>query len=151
MGAEFDAEVTVDGAGNAMADGGVCCTLRDLARFGRLMLEGGRRDGQQVVPEAWIADILTPDPDSREAFLPSDDAHEFPPGAYYRNKWWVVDADKRLSTPAPASTARWCWSTASTTAWWPSSRPGPRRGRPIASSPRCTGAATCCAACRPDR
>jgi len=94
MGAEFDAEVTVDGSGNAMADGGVCCTLRDLARFGRLMLEGGRRDGHQIVPEAWVADILTPDPDSREAFLPSDDAHEFPPGAYYRNKWWVVDADK---------------------------------------------------------
>jgi hypothetical protein len=58
------------------------------------MLEGGHRDGHQIVPEAWVADILTPDPDSREAFLPSDDAHEFPQGAYYRNKWWVVDADR---------------------------------------------------------
>jgi CubicO group peptidase (beta-lactamase class C family) len=94
MGAEFTAEITVDGHGNAMADGGVCCTLRDLARFGRLMLEGGRRDGQQVVPEAWIADILTPDADTREAFVASEDAHEFPPGAYYRDKWWVIDADR---------------------------------------------------------
>jgi len=94
MGAEFDAEVTVDRAGNAMADGGICCTLRDLARFGRLMLEGGRRDGRQVVPGSWIADILTPDSDTREAFLPSEDAHEFPEGAYYRDKWWVVDADR---------------------------------------------------------
>ena len=43
MGAEDDAEVTVDGHGNAMADGGVSCTLRDLARFGLLLLRGGRR------------------------------------------------------------------------------------------------------------
>src|SRR5436853_133654 len=31
MGAESDAEITVDAHGNAMADGGVCATLRDLA------------------------------------------------------------------------------------------------------------------------
>ena len=40
MGAEFDAEITVDARGNAMADGGMSCTLRDLARFGQLL---GRR------------------------------------------------------------------------------------------------------------
>ena len=43
MGAEFDAEVTVDGHGNAMADGGVCATLRDLARFGAGDPGGGAR------------------------------------------------------------------------------------------------------------
>lgn len=96
MGAEFDAEVTVDGAGNAMADGGVCCTLRDLARFGRLMLEGGRRDGAQVVPSAWVADILTPDADSREAFVAEEDSDDFPETAYYRDKWWVIDAARGL-------------------------------------------------------
>ena len=42
MGAEFDAEITVDAHGNAMADGGVCATLRDLARFGQLFADGGR-------------------------------------------------------------------------------------------------------------
>jgi len=94
MGAEYAADVTVDGHGNAMADGGVCCTLRDLARFGRLMLEGGRRDGVPVVPEAWIADTLTPDPDSCAAFDANPDEREFPSGAYYRNKWWVFDAGR---------------------------------------------------------
>src|SRR6267142_6738612 len=64
MGAEFDAEVTVDSHGNAMADGGVCTTLRDLARFGQLLLDDGRRDGREVIPAAWIRDTLTPDPDS---------------------------------------------------------------------------------------
>ena len=42
MGAEFDAEVTLDRHGNAMADGGICATLRDLARFG-LQYLGSRR------------------------------------------------------------------------------------------------------------
>jgi CubicO group peptidase (beta-lactamase class C family) len=91
MGAEFDAEVTVDAAGNAMADGGVCCTLRDLARFGQLMLEGGRWGRRRVVPEAWIEDTLAPDPDTVAAFASSEDAHELPKGAFYRNQWWVVD------------------------------------------------------------
>ena len=96
MGAEFDAEITVDGHAHPMADGGVCCTLRDLARFGELMCRGGRRGGTQVVPRDWIGDILTPDDDQVEAFLASEDAHEFPPGAYYRNKWWVVDPSKPI-------------------------------------------------------
>jgi CubicO group peptidase (beta-lactamase class C family) len=44
MGAESDAEITVDGRGNPMADGGMCATLRDLGRFGRL--PAGRPDGR---------------------------------------------------------------------------------------------------------
>ena len=74
MGAEFDAEVTVDGHGNAMADGGVCVTLRDLARFGQLLANGGRRGARSVVPQPWIRDTLTPEPDSVEAFAASADA-----------------------------------------------------------------------------
>jgi CubicO group peptidase (beta-lactamase class C family) len=94
MGAEFDAEITVDAHGNAMADGGVCCTLRDLARFGLLMARNGRRGSTQVVPREWIRDILTPDPDSVEAFAGDADARELPPGAYYRNQWWIRSATR---------------------------------------------------------
>jgi CubicO group peptidase (beta-lactamase class C family) len=91
MGAEFDAEVTVDAHGHAMADGGICCTLRDLARFGQLMLDHGRRGRTQIVPRAWIRDTIDPDDDTVAAFGASADARELPHGAYYRNKWWVVD------------------------------------------------------------
>ena len=86
MGAEFDAEVTVDGHGNAMADGGVCATLRDLARFGLVWLEGGGG----VVPEAWVADTLAGGEDSREAFIGANYSAAYP-GGFYRNKWWVMD------------------------------------------------------------
>ena len=87
MGAEFDAEITVDACGNAMADGGMSCTLRDLARFGQLLADGGGR----VIPRAWIRDTLTPDADTVEAFASTADARELAAGSYYRNKFWVVD------------------------------------------------------------
>jgi CubicO group peptidase (beta-lactamase class C family) len=85
MGAEFDAEITVDGHGNAMADGGVCATLRDLARFGLVWLEGGAG----VVPAEWVADTLAGGEDSREAFAASYAGNHL--GGFYRNKWWVMD------------------------------------------------------------
>lgn len=50
MGAERDAELTVDPAGTAAIGGGFCATLRDYARLGALVAEGGRG----VVPAAWI-------------------------------------------------------------------------------------------------
>jgi hypothetical protein len=97
MGAEFDAEVTVDGHGNSMADGGICATLRDLARFGQLFLNGGRRGGRRIVPAAWIRDIVRGGPDSAEAFATSPDHDEefedWRARGHYRNKWWVPEPD----------------------------------------------------------
>jgi CubicO group peptidase (beta-lactamase class C family) len=91
MGAEFDAEITVDAHGNAMADGGISATLRDLARFGQLHASGGRRGRTPVIPRAWLRDTLTPEPDSRAAFEASEDHHGLPPTSYYRNQFWVID------------------------------------------------------------
>ena len=91
MGAEADAEITVDGHGNPMADGGISCTLRDLARFGLLLHRRGRRDDRNVIPAAWVEDTLTPDADTIDAFEGSLDSRELPRGAYYRNQFWVID------------------------------------------------------------
>ena len=90
MGAEFDAEITVDGRGNPMADGGICATLRDLGRFGQLYLDRGRAGGRAVVPGAWIADTIRGAPDGARAFA-DDSRPGYPPGAHYRNCWWVRD------------------------------------------------------------
>jgi CubicO group peptidase (beta-lactamase class C family) len=91
MGAEFDAEITVDSRGNPMADGGICATLRDLARFGQLYLQRGRVGGRVVVPAAWIDDTIRGASDGAEAFVGGDRPPGYPPGAHYRNCWWVRD------------------------------------------------------------
>ena len=91
MGAEFDADVTLDAHGNALSDGGISASLRDLGRFGLLYLNGGRRGRREVVPRGWVADTVRGAPDGAEAFAAGDDTRESPPGAHYRNYWWVRD------------------------------------------------------------
>ena len=100
MGAEYDAEITLDGHGNAMADGGICATLRDLARFGRCTCRAGHR------ARAWIADTVRGAPDGAAAFVAGDDPARGPPGAHYRNCWWVRDPSAAVPASPPASTAR---------------------------------------------
>jgi CubicO group peptidase (beta-lactamase class C family) len=91
MGAEFDAEITVDSRGNPMADGGICATLRDLARFGQLFLQRGRAADRDIVPAAWVDDTIRGAPDGASAFGGADRPPGYPPGAHYRNCWWVRD------------------------------------------------------------
>jgi CubicO group peptidase (beta-lactamase class C family) len=96
MGAEFDAEITVDSRGNAMADGGVCATLRDLGRFGLLFAAGGRPEPvpRRIVPAPWIRDTISGAPDGARAFTAADGGDPgFPAGAHYRNCWWVREPD----------------------------------------------------------
>ena len=91
MGAEFDAEITLDRRGNPMADGGVSATLRDLARFGQLFLRRGRVGRRRVVPAWWVDDTVRGAPDGPRAFAEGDEGSGFPPGSHYRNCWWVRD------------------------------------------------------------
>jgi CubicO group peptidase (beta-lactamase class C family) len=90
MGAEFDAEITVDARGNAMADGGVCATLRDLGRFG-LLFSGTDEDRWAVVPPPWLADTIAGAPDGPEAFVAAGQRQRSAEGMHYRNCWWVAD------------------------------------------------------------
>jgi CubicO group peptidase (beta-lactamase class C family) len=86
MGAEFDALATVDSEDFVLASGGVCVTLRDLARFGRLVLDHGTVDGREVVPRAWIDDV-------RGGGSPATGLDAMPPwhaGGSYRDQFWVT-------------------------------------------------------------
>jgi CubicO group peptidase (beta-lactamase class C family) len=89
MGAEYDAEITLDRHGNPMADGGISATLRDLARFGLLYLNRGLAGDRQVVPGWWIDDTVRGAPDGPRAFAEGDDRAGYPEGGHYRNCWWV--------------------------------------------------------------
>ncbi|MDT5277460.1 MAG: hypothetical protein QOG95_4392, partial [Mycobacterium sp.] len=88
IGAQCDATIGVDTAGTGLFDGGISACLRDMIRFGSLFLRDGvSLTGQQVVPEAWIADTLDGGPDSRQAFAASPDDTRMP-GGMYRNQVW---------------------------------------------------------------
>ena len=93
IGAESDAYVTVDRSGFPMANAGACVTLRDLARFGRVVLDGGvGPTGDPVIPPEWVADI-------RRGGARTDseaDLRAVHPNGSYRNQFWV-SGDERGS------------------------------------------------------
>jgi len=84
MGAEQDAELTVDPAGTAAIGGGFCATLRDYARLGALVAEGGRG----LVPASWIERLGRGDAD---AFARSTVPESGAGADGYRNQWWRRD------------------------------------------------------------
>ncbi len=90
MGAERSGYITVDRLGAPRAAGGLCMTTRDLARLGQLLVQDGRRGGNQVIPENWISDICANG--DRPAWDKGDFAADFPgmPIAY-RSKWYVLN------------------------------------------------------------
>ena len=87
LGGEHDAYIALDVAGSAQAESGVCSSLRDLARLGLALLHAGRLDGRQVVPEAWVKDIMLGG--DREAFARRSEAGVLPKGSY-KNNFWVA-------------------------------------------------------------
>ena len=91
LGAEADAHVTVDRVGAARAAGGICVTLRDLARFGEMVRNFGRGGDQQIAPRGWIEDILA-NGDQR-AWLATETAAKFLPGGRYRSQWYIIGND----------------------------------------------------------
>lgn len=88
LGAEAPAYITVDRIGGARAAGGMCMTARDLARVGRLVAEGGMRDGRRIIPESWLADIA--ENGDRKAWAEGDFFEDFGKQEMsYRSKWYV--------------------------------------------------------------
>ncbi len=87
IGADRDAYFSVDAVGTALADGGFNATLRDYARFGLMMLQGGAVEGRQIVPESWVRASARGDTAAFGAPYTDTSPH----GAYSR-QWWIHDA-----------------------------------------------------------
>jgi CubicO group peptidase (beta-lactamase class C family) len=87
MGAEQDAYQTVDGKGVPFAGGGVTAGLRDLARLGQLMLNGGVINGQRLFPSE-VVDAISAggDPSKFAGFATI-------PNGSYTSQWWVFHND----------------------------------------------------------
>lgn len=85
MGAEQDGYFTVDSIGTPYAGGGFNAGLRDLARIGQLMLDGGAANGRQLIPAAAIGRIRAGG--DKAAFAKA--GYSLLTGWSYRGMWWV--------------------------------------------------------------
>jgi len=89
LGAEHDADMSLDRTGVPIHDGGMSTALRDLARFGQMLADEGRSlAGRPVLPGWWLRDTLAGEAGSRDAFAASPTDTRMP-GGMYRNMFWV--------------------------------------------------------------
>ena len=86
LGAEQDAYFTVDSIGTPFAGGGLNTGLRDLTRFGEMLRNNGRFNGQQILPKSVVDDIRGGG--DKAAFAKA--GYALLPGWSYRNMWWVT-------------------------------------------------------------
>jgi hypothetical protein len=86
LGMEQAGYFQLDATGMPVAGGGFSAGLRDLARFGQLLLDGGRWQGEQLIPRSVVEDIRRGG--SRAAFARS--GHPGLAGWSYRDMWWIT-------------------------------------------------------------
>jgi CubicO group peptidase (beta-lactamase class C family) len=84
LGARNHALVTVDGIGTPRTAGGICVSARDLARVGEMLRLGGKVGDTQVMPAAWIDDMLQAG-DTQAWKANSNTAL---PNGRYRSQWY---------------------------------------------------------------
>lgn len=86
LGMEQEGDMMVDSVGTALAAGGLSLSLRDAARFGLMMLQGGVFAGERIIPEAVVASIAGGGDPAKFASAGYDTI----PGGSYRSQWWVL-------------------------------------------------------------
>lgn len=89
MGAEQDGYMTVDAKGTPFAGGGLSAGMRDLGRFGQLMLNGGSINGQRLFPKEAVENIRAGG--DKKAFAKA--GYDTLKGGSYRSMWWVFHDD----------------------------------------------------------
>ena len=93
LGTYHDAAIVVDRAYMPVATGGMLSTLRDAALFGRLILNRGKANNQQIVPAHWVDETLMVDKTDQSRYS-NNDLNQDEAWKYYKNMWWILDADK---------------------------------------------------------
>jgi hypothetical protein len=89
MGAQASAYITVDRLGAPRCAGGICITVLDLATVGQLIVQGGRRNDNAIIPAGWIKDIF--DNGDPKAWIDGDlISYLGDRPMHYRNQWYVL-------------------------------------------------------------
>ncbi len=91
LGAEGVAYWMADASGATVASGGLNMRTRDLARVGRMMLNGGRNHlGEQVIPEAFIEALWQGNDRVRAAWSVGKEA-ALAPNGWYKDQIRILD------------------------------------------------------------
>lgn len=86
MGMEYPAYWLKDDFGVELALGGLNVALRDYGKFGWLFLNKGNWFGEQLVPEQWVTDSVTPD---APHLMPGADNPASSSSYGYGFQWWI--------------------------------------------------------------
>ncbi len=94
VGMEFRATWSIDSDADGFEIAPILLNARaiDLAKFGRLYLDNGNWDGKQIIPEQWVVESTTRDPNDHrpwETFSRWQNG-----GGYYKYFWWGVSDEK---------------------------------------------------------
>jgi len=89
IGADQDGYFSVDAIGTPFAGGGYNLGLRDLVRFGQLILNNGKVGKEQIIPKSAIDDIKKGG--SKKAF--EKGGYTLLKGWSYRDMWWITHND----------------------------------------------------------
>lgn len=93
IGTQSDGFFSVDSIGTPFAGGGFNANLYDMARFGQMMLNNGRFNGKQIVPEAVINKIRQGGDRAaalRDRQVFARGKYSFLKGWSYRSMWWIT-------------------------------------------------------------
>ncbi len=109
VGAEGETYVLLDGNGTLVAGGGLNAGPRDLARFAKMMLSGGRCGTEQVVDQSILDTLLNGG--ERDAFLRGPEATGMMRNGdwSYRAQWWTRHTPGREAFTAMGIHGQWLY------------------------------------------
>jgi len=95
LGCERDAYFIADPWGRSVAGAGFNATLRDMGRFGQLLLSKGCHNGEQLIAAAAIESVLKgSDPD---IYAKNEVFSLWTPGASYKSQWYVYNDEALMA------------------------------------------------------
>jgi 6-aminohexanoate-oligomer exohydrolase len=107
LGQEHDADIMLDPVGHPVVEGGMSCSVRDLARFGLAYLDDGAVGDEQVVPRQWVDDTRLGTAESEAAFRAGSTDFGERNWSMYRNAFWILERGNVFS--GLGIFGQYCW------------------------------------------